>query len=121
MSLLLLVMEISMKSIMGSWDRGSIGRQSNTDEAFCSIWQEEWDRRAIKVGEKTIPNGAWYYRNPSPAYEKMANYIAFYPGKMDACYVNDEKVQAQESDFYGGWITSKIVGPFKGGAGTSGW
>ena len=41
--------------------------------------------------------------------------------KMDACYVNDEKVQAQESDFYGGWITSRVIGPFKGGAGTLGW
>ncbi len=75
----------------------------------------------ITVGEKTVPNGAWYYRNPSPGYEKMANYIAIYPGKMDACYVNDELVQAQQGDFYGGWITSKIIGPFKGGAGTSGW
>jgi uncharacterized protein (DUF427 family) len=75
----------------------------------------------IKVGEKMISNGAWYYRNPSPGYESMANYIAFYPGKMDACYIDDEKVQAQEGDFYGGWITSKIIGPFKGGAGTSGW
>jgi len=40
---------------------------------------------------------------------------------MDACYVNGEKVQAQEGDFYGGWITSEIVGPFKGGSGTFGW
>jgi len=30
-------------------------------------------------------------------------------------------VHAQESDFYGGWITSDIEGPFKGGPGTSGW
>ncbi len=75
----------------------------------------------ITVGNKTLPDGAWYYRNPSPGYETMANYIALYPGKMDACYVNDEKVQAQEGDFYGGWITSNIVGPFKGGPGTYGW
>ena len=75
----------------------------------------------IEVGTKSLPNGAWYYRQPSPGYEAMANYIAFYPGKMDACYVNDEKVQAQEGDFYGGWITRKIVGPFKGGVGTYGW
>lgn len=75
----------------------------------------------IKVGEKTVPNGAWYYRNPTPGYEKMTNYIALYPGKMDACYVNGEKVQAQEGDFYGGWVTGDIVGPFKGGPGTWGW
>ena len=75
----------------------------------------------IQVGDKTIPHGAWYYRRPSPGYETMANYVAFYPGKMDACYVNDEQVQAQPGDFYGGWITSRILGPFKGGAGTFGW
>jgi uncharacterized protein (DUF427 family) len=75
----------------------------------------------IKVGEKTVSHGAWYYRHPSFGYESLADYIAFYPGKMDACYVNDEKVQSQEGDFYGGWITDKVVGPFKGGAGTMGW
>lgn len=75
----------------------------------------------IQVGDKTIPNGAWYYRNPTPGYETMTNYIALYPGKMDACYVNGEKVQAQEGDFYGGWVTAEIVGPFKGGPGTWGW
>lgn len=40
--------------------------------------------------------------------------------KMDACYVGEKRVQAQEGDFYGGWITSGIVGPFKGGPGTGG-
>jgi len=52
---------------------------------------------------------------------KRLNHVAFYPGKMDACFINDEQVQAQECDFYGGWITSDIVGPFKGGSGTFGW
>ncbi len=47
--------------------------------------------------------------------------MAFYPGRVDACYVDDEQVQPQAGDFYGGWITSDIVGPFKGGPGTTGW
>ncbi len=75
----------------------------------------------ITVGDKTLPNGAWYYRKPSKGYESLTNYIALYPSQMDACYVDDEQVQPQEGDFYGGWITSDIVGPFKGGAGTYGW
>ena len=75
----------------------------------------------ITVNGKSIPNGAWYYPRPSKGYEDLANYVAFYPGKMDACYVDGERVQAQEGDFYGGWITHEIIGPFKGGAGTSGW
>ena len=48
-------------------------------------------------------------------------YLAFYASKVEACYVGDEQVQAQEGDFYGGWITSNIKGPFKGGPGTWGW
>jgi hypothetical protein len=40
---------------------------------------------------------------------------------MEACYVDGERVQAQDGDFYGGWITGGIVGPFKGRPGTVGW
>jgi uncharacterized protein (DUF427 family) len=75
----------------------------------------------ITVGDKTVANAAWYYPDPTSPYEPLANYVAFYPGKMDACFVNGEQVQAQEGDFYGGWITNEIIGPFKGGAGTFGW
>ena len=87
---------------------------------FCE-WKGAASYYTITVGDKTLPNAAWYYRSPTHPYEALAGYVAIYPGKMDACYVNGEKVQAQEGDFYGGWITSQIVGPFKGGAGTSGW
>jgi uncharacterized protein (DUF427 family) len=75
----------------------------------------------IRVGERTEPNAAWFYARPSAAYAALANYVAIYPGRMDACFVDGELVQAQQGDFYGGWITSEIVGPFKGGAGTAGW
>ena len=67
------------------------------------------------------PNVAWSYANPRKGYEAITDHLAFYPGKMDACYVDDEKVIAQEGDFYGGWVTSNIRGPFKGGPGTRGW
>jgi hypothetical protein len=40
---------------------------------------------------------------------------------VDECYVDDERVTAQEGDFYGGWLTSDVEGPFKGGPGTAGW
>ncbi len=51
----------------------------------------------------------------------IQNYIAFYPSKMERCLVDGEEVQAQPGDFYGGWITHDIVGPFKGATGTQGW
>lgn len=63
----------------------------------------------------------WYYPQPTKGYEPLTNYIAIYPSEMDACYVNGELVQPQPGDFYGGWITKNIVGPFKGSLGTSGW
>lgn len=75
----------------------------------------------IVVGDKKCQNAAWYYPTPTPTYGSIANHVAFYPSKMDECYVDDERVQPQEGDFYGGWITSDIVGPFKGGPGTWGW
>ena len=88
--------------------------------SFC-----EWKGRAgyydLRVGEKLVENAAWFYANPTARFAEIKDFIAFYPSKMDACYVDGEQVQSQEGDFYGGWITSEIVGPFKGGAGTFGW
>jgi hypothetical protein len=68
-----------------------------------------------------IENVAWAYENPRRGYEAIKGHLAFYPSKLDACYVDGEKVKSQEGDFYGGWITANIKGPFKGGPGTWGW
>lgn len=64
---------------------------------------------------------AWGYENPSPGYSELIDRVAVYPSAMDACLVDGEQAEAQEGDFYGGWITGDIVGPFKGGPGTWGW
>ncbi len=48
-------------------------------------------------------------------------HVAFYPGRVDAAWLDDERVLAQEGDFYGGWITAELIGPFKGAAGTLRW
>ena len=58
---------------------------------------------------------------PTAGYEGLLGHVAFYPGLMDRCTVDDEMVLAQPGDFYGGWITSKVTGPFKGALGTYGW
>ncbi len=70
------------------------------------------------LGERAA---AWGYESPSPGYEPLLDRIAVYPGRMEACFLDDERVQAQEGGFYGGWITADLTGPFKGGAGTRGW
>jgi uncharacterized protein (DUF427 family) len=75
---------------------------------------------AIVAGRR-VARAAWTYRDPRPAFREIRDAVAFYPGRMDACFVDDELVSAQPGDFYGGWITTDIVGPFKGEPGTSGW
>ncbi len=88
--------------------------------SWCE-WKGEARYYSVEVGETKISNAAWYYPSPSSRYAALRGLVAFYPSHMDACYVDDEQVQAQAGDFYGGWITSNIMGPFKGGPGTRGW
>ncbi|MEM9338201.1 MAG: DUF427 domain-containing protein [Bacteroidota bacterium] len=75
----------------------------------------------IQVGERIAKRCAWGYKDPSRGFEELANTVCVYAHLMDSCFVNDEKVQPQEGDFYGGWITKEVVGPFKGAPGTWGW
>lgn len=75
----------------------------------------------LRVGERVAPAAVWTYPQPSPGYEALRDHVAVYPGRMDRCTVGGEAVQPQEGDFYGGWITSRVTGPFKGGPGTVGW
>jgi uncharacterized protein (DUF427 family) len=74
----------------------------------------------VEVDGKKAAAAAWYFPLPTQIYEPMKGYIAFYPQVMDACFVDGERVQAQGGDFYGGWITRDIVGPFKDGAAPAG-
>ncbi|MEM6446307.1 MAG: DUF427 domain-containing protein [Cyanobacteria bacterium J06642_2] len=89
-------------------------------QSFCE-WKGMARYYTIVVGGDRVPDAAWYYPEPTAAFAAMQNYVAIYPQLMDACYVDDELVQAQAGNFYGGWVTQDIVGPFKGGAGTWGW
>ncbi len=66
-------------------------------------------------------NAAWSYGNPSPAFSALRDYLAFYATKVDECSVDAERVYPQPGDFYGGWITTWVKGPFKGAPGTLGW
>jgi uncharacterized protein (DUF427 family) len=72
-------------------------------------------------GDAVALRAAWTYPRPSPGFEAIANHVAVMPGAMDRCTVDGEVVRAQEGGFYGGWVTSRVVGPFKGGAGSWGW
>jgi uncharacterized protein (DUF427 family) len=87
---------------------------------FCE-WKGTASYITIKTEARTTERAAWFYPHPQSPYEAIANCIAFYPSLMDGCYVDDELVMPQPGGFYGGWITSRIEGPFKGGPGTSRW
>ena len=73
------------------------------------------------AGERRERAVGWTYPTPARGFEALRDTICFYPSRVDAAFLDDERVQAQESDFYGGWITADIRGPFKGPAGTLGW
>jgi len=87
---------------------------------FCE-WKGDASYYDVSAGGRTERAAAWHYPTPTPPFAAIASYVAFYPGRMDACTVNGERVGAQPGDYYGGWVTSKIVGPFKGGPGSAGW
>ena len=92
--------------------------------SFC-----EWKGRAhyftVRAGAgvdaRVAPEAAWRYDEPSAAFEAIRGYVAFYAGRMDACFVDDEQVVPQPGGFYGGWITADVLGPFKGGPGSRSW
>jgi len=69
----------------------------------------------------TVPDVAWSYPEPTATFAPLRHHLAFYASRVDACFVDGERVQAQAGDFYGGWITSRVRGPFKGAPGTRGW
>ncbi len=75
----------------------------------------------LDVAGRHSPEAAWAYAEPRERYLALKDYLAFYPGRVDACWLGGERVTAQPGTFYAGWITSRVVGPFKGEPGTWGW
>ncbi|HEX9235388.1 MAG TPA: DUF427 domain-containing protein [Actinomycetota bacterium] len=73
------------------------------------------------VQDRTARKAAWTYPDPNPEYAELRDYVAFYPGRVDASYLDDELVRPQPGTYYGGWITDDIVGPFKGEPGSETW
>jgi uncharacterized protein (DUF427 family) len=94
--------------------------ESSGRESFCE-WKGQAHYFDVVLGSARASNAAWGYPAPAKRFAELRDHVAFYAHLMEACFVADERVQPQEGDFYGGWITSKIVGPFKGSPGTRFW
>ena len=75
----------------------------------------------LVAGDARAPRAAWGYDDPWPGYEALRGHVALYPDRVERCLVEGERVRAQGGGFYGGWVTDRVVGPFKGAAGTLGW
>lgn len=92
----------------------------STRKTFCEFkgTAHYW---TVRVRDRQAVNAAWSYPSPNRGYEAIRDYFALYPAPMDACYVDNERVEPQPGGFYGGWITSDIHGPFKDDGGTEGW
>ena len=73
------------------------------------------------IGDRRYEAVAWTYPQPSAGYERLKDHLAFYPARIDAAWLDDERVHTQEGEFYGGWITADLVGPYKGSPGTAYW
>ena len=85
----------------------------------------EWKGQAayfdLIAGGRTAARAAWTYPAPTRGFEALLDHVAVMPGLVDACTVDGEVVRAQAGGFYGGWITDRVVGPFKGEPGSWGW
>ena len=85
----------------------------------------EWKGTAgyadVVVGDRRAPAACWTYADPTARFEAIRDHWAFYAQAVDECWVDDERVAPNEGDFYGGWITANVTGPFKGARGTSSW
>ena len=93
-------------------------------EAPGSSWCE-WKGQAryfdLVTEARVAPKAAWTYPRPTAGFEPIAGAVAVMAAQMDRCTVDGETVIPQPGGFYGGWITSRVVGPFKGGPGSAGW
>jgi uncharacterized protein (DUF427 family) len=89
-------------------------------ETYCE-WKGGASYHTVSVGGRLVENVAWSYEDPKPGYESIGGYLAFYAAKVDEAWVGDELATPQPGGFYGGWVTSRIVGPMKGEPGSERW
>ena len=87
-------------------------------QSFCE-WKGAAEYWALRQGGRGEPVG-WSYPSPTAAFAEIAGWLSFYPSRVE-CYIDGERVRPQDGGFYGGWVTSHIVGPWKGAPGTGHW
>ncbi len=92
----------------------------STNRSFCE-WKGDASYFDVVAGSETLSAVAWSYPHPTTSFLMLNNHIAFYAAPFDGCFVDGEKAVPQPGPFYGGWVTSKFAGPFKGVPGSRFW
>jgi uncharacterized protein (DUF427 family) len=98
-----------------------LDRLEPVDRRTMCEWKGVATYADVVVGRHRAEAAAWTYPDPVPAFEAIRGHWAFYAQRLDECWVDDERVDANAGSFYGGWITANVTGPFKGAAGTLSW
>jgi uncharacterized protein (DUF427 family) len=83
-------------------------------------WKGEARYWTVKLPGLLLERVAWSYPDPLPGYEAIRDYLSFYPARV-TCHVDSVRVEPQPGQFYGGWVTPEVVGPFKGEPGSEAW
>lgn len=102
----------------GEFVAGSLVPAEGT--SYCE-WKGVARFWTVRAGDREAPRAAWSYPQPSGPYAALADHVALYCSAMDRCEVGGERAEPQPGEFYGGWVTSWVKGPFKGDPGTLGW
>ena len=92
-----------------------------TDHSTLCEWKGVARYWSARVGQRVAEAAAWSYPEPLAGFESIRGHLAFHAGVLDACTVGEWRVTPQPGDYYGGWITPNVVGPFKGAPGSEGW
>ncbi len=100
--------------------RTDLLRSADGRHTVCE-WKGRADYHHVETPGGFAEAAAWSYPDPRPGFESLRDHFAFYAGRVDACWLDDERVRPQGGSFYGGWVTDEIEGPYKGEPGTEGW
>jgi len=102
----------------GDVDLGAMVSSERT--SFCE-WKGIARYWSVRSNDRVAKDAAWSYAEPDAGFESIRDYLAFYPRRMDACFVGTDRVTPQPGFYYGGWVTPELVGPFKGVPGSESW
>jgi uncharacterized protein (DUF427 family) len=80
--------------------------EANPGKSTTCPWKGQASYGSLRVGDRVAVDAAWWYADPLPDAEALRDHVAVYPARVDACFVDDEPVRAEENPYYGGWVTA---------------